>query len=79
MHPPHGHENSKIKCLADSILFFESNGIKNLLHNGKINFTIAKKIEDIIDNQFKYIGINALPILFNVIPKLFGDKILFFY
>lgn len=74
LHPPHGHENSKIKCLADSILFFESNGIKNLLHNGKINFTIAKKIEDIIDNQFKYIGINALPILFNVIPKLFETK-----
>lgn len=70
----HGYQSAKIKCLADSILFFESNGIKNLLHNGKINFTKAKKIEDIIDNQFKFIGVDALPNIFNLIPKLFKTQ-----
>ncbi|HAV4815660.1 TPA: hypothetical protein JIU50_16850, partial [Acinetobacter baumannii] len=37
---PHGYTNPKIKCLADSILFFESKGIKNLLQKGKVNFDL---------------------------------------
>ncbi|HCW5834524.1 TPA: hypothetical protein OXR36_003827, partial [Acinetobacter baumannii] len=68
---PHGYTNPKIKCLADSILFFESKGIKNLLQKGKVNFDLAKKIENIINNQFKFIGIDGLVNILNTIPQLY--------
>ncbi|EMI7874059.1 hypothetical protein R5S25_002286 [Acinetobacter baumannii] len=69
-----GYESSKIKCLASSIIFFESKGLKKLLINGKIDFTLAKKIENIIHEKFKYIGIDAIPNIINTIPKLFDTK-----
>ncbi|HFF4587459.1 TPA: hypothetical protein ACGC17_003727, partial [Acinetobacter baumannii] len=71
---PHGYTNPKIKCLADSILFFESKGIKNLLQKGKVNFDLAKKIENIINNQFKFIGIDGLVNILNTIPQLYDTK-----
>ncbi|WP_353074252.1 hypothetical protein [Acinetobacter baumannii] len=68
--PTHLHISAKVKCLIESLTFFKSKGINNLFNNGSVNFKKIIEIENIIDKKFKDIGIDSIPAIFSMIPKL---------
>ncbi|HAV5427388.1 TPA: hypothetical protein JI091_10385 [Acinetobacter baumannii] len=63
-----------MKCLIESLTFFKSKGINNLFNNGSVNFKKIIEIENIIDKKFKDIGIDSIPAIFSMIPKLKKTK-----
>lgn len=72
--PTHLHFSSKIKSLIESVNFFKSKGINNLFTNGKVNEQKTMEIEKIIDNKFKNIGLEIIPTIFSMIPRLSNTK-----
>ncbi|MBN6492805.1 hypothetical protein [Acinetobacter pittii] len=72
--PTHLHISAKVKCLIESLTFFKSKGINNLFNNGSVNFKKIIEIENIIDKKFKDIGIDSIPAIFSMIPKLKKTK-----
>ncbi|EHU1525798.1 hypothetical protein A1Z61_RS07965 [Acinetobacter baumannii] len=72
--PTHAHISADIKCLYESLTFFKSKGLNNLFNNGSVNFKKIIEIEKIIDKKFKDIGIDSIPVIFSMIPKLKKTK-----
>ncbi|EPQ5027051.1 hypothetical protein LOL03_001575 [Acinetobacter baumannii] len=72
--PTHLHVSAKEKSLCESINFFKSKGIKNIFHNGSVNFRKVIEIEKLIDKKFMEIGIDSIPVIFSMIKKLENTK-----